>query len=467
MTVPDQRVAQEAELASLRAEVARLQAALDAGPARPAQAAQPAEPPPSPPRRGGTLRWVGVGVLLALVALLAPLAVVATWVHDEISDTDRYVETVTPLAADPAVQDAVAVRVTEAIFTRLDVEAVTQEAVDALAEQGLPPRATASLSALVTPVVNGVHGFVEDAVRRLIRSDEFQQAWEAANREAHTQMVAVLTGKTGETIQVEGNTVSVNLAAVIDAVKIRLQDAGFALAERIPEVNAQFTIMESADITRAQTAFRTLSALARALPIVALVLLAAAVALAPSRRKALVIGAFVVAASMVLLGALLNAFRIVYLDAIPPERVPPAAAAAIYDQLVGFIRLNLRAVLVVFLAVALIAWLTGPWAPAAAVRRAAGRAADTVRHGSDRAGLNTGAFGVALYNMRTPLRAGVLGVAVVVYVMAAHPTGAFALTVLLVAGLVILVVELLARPPGDDVPDGVPDDVTAARPSGA
>jgi hypothetical protein len=466
MTVPDQRVAQDSELESLRAEVARLQAALDAG-------AEPPEQPARPPaRRGGTLRWIGAGVLLALVALLAPLAIVATWVHDEISDTDRYVETVTPLAADPAVQNAVAARVTDAIFTRLDVRAVTQEAVDALEDQGLPPRATASLSALVTPMVNGVHGFVEDAVNRLISSDEFQQAWVAANREAHAQLVAVMTGKTGDVIQVEGNTVSVNLAAVIGAVKTRLENAGFALAGRIPEVNAQFTILESADITRAQTAFRTISALARALPIVALLLLAAAVALAPSRRKALVIGGFVVAASMVLLGLALNAFRIVYLDAVPPERLPPAAAAAIYDQLVGFIRLNLRAVLVVFLAVALIAWVTGPWAPAVAVRRATGRVVDMVRHGSDRAGLDTGAFGVALYNMRTPFRVGVLGVAVLVYVMAAHPTGAFALTVLVVAGLVLLLFEFLARPPSDEDADQAAsgeaaEDVTAAQPSGA
>jgi hypothetical protein len=443
-----------------------LQAALDAGTGRPEQ------PAPPPARRGGTLRWVGAGVLMALVALLAPLAVVATWVHDEISDTDRYVETVTPLAADPAVQNAAAARVTDAIFSRLQVQAVTQEAIDALADQGLPPRATASLSALVPAAVNGIHGFVEDAVDRLISSDQFQQAWVAANREAHAQMVAVLTGDTGDVIQVQGNTVSVNLAAVIDAVKTRLEDAGFALAGRIPTVNAQFTILESADITRAQTGFRVLSALARALPIVALLLLAAAIALAPSRRKALVIGGFVVAASMVLLGALLNAFRIVYLDAVPPDRLPPDAAAAIYDQLVGFIRLNLRAILVVFLAVALIAWVTGPWAPAVAVRRAFGRLVDTVRHSSDRVGLDTGAFGVALYNMRTPIRVGVLGVAVLVYVMAAHPTGAFALTVVLVAGVVLLLVELLARPPAEDaddqaVPGGSGDEVTAAQPSGA
>ena len=42
-----------------------------------------------------------------LVALLAPLSIVASWAHDEISDTDRYVETVTPLASNPAVQKAI------------------------------------------------------------------------------------------------------------------------------------------------------------------------------------------------------------------------------------------------------------------------------------------------------------------------------------------------------------------------
>jgi hypothetical protein len=36
--------------------------------------------------------------------------------------------------------------------------------------------------------------------------------------------------------------------------------------------------------------------------------------------------------------------------------------------------------------------------------------------------------------------------------MAAHPTGAFTITLLLVAGVVLLVVELLARPPAAPVP---------------
>jgi len=441
MTVHDAGVSVSAEeLERLRAEVARLEAELDGGGRRPTD---------RPPARSGRWRWLAAGVLLVIVGLLAPLAVVATWVHDEIADTDRYVETVGPLAEDSAVQDAAINRVTNEIFTRLDVEAVTQEAVDALAAQGQPPRVATSLSALSTPLANGVRNFIEQAVGRLVRSNEFQQAWVAANREAHAQMVAVLTGKGGDTIQVSGNTVSVNLAAVIDAVKTRLEEAGFALADRIPSVNAEFTIMQSADITKAQTGFRVLSALARTLPILALLLLAAAVMVAPSRRKAVVIGGIVVAVSMVLLGALLNAFRIVYLDAVPADQLPQDAAGAIYDQLVGFIRLNLRAVLVLFLAVAAVAWVTSPWAPAVALRQGTNRAVDAVRHRSDRVGLRTGALGTSLYAARTPIRVGVAALVVLIYVMAAHPTGAFTLTLLLVAAVFLLVVELLARPPAE------------------
>jgi hypothetical protein len=443
MTIQDPGVAANAaELEQLRAQVARLEAERDAE----------LRPPEPRPARSGRWRWLVTGVVLALVALLAPLAVVATWVHDEISDTDRYVETVGPLASDPAVQDAAITRVTNGIFTRLNIEAVTKEAVDALADQGLPPRVATSLSALSTPLANGVRSFIEQAVGRLVRSEVFQQAWVAANREAHTQMVAVLTGKGGGTIQVTGNTVSVNLAAMIDAVKNRLTESGFALAERIPEVNAQFTIMQSADITKAQTAFRVLSALARTLPILALLLLAVAVAVAPSRRKALVIGGLVVALSMVALGALLNGFRIVYLDAVPADNLPQDAAAAIYDQLVGFIRLNLRAVLVLFLAVAAVAWVTSSWSPAVAVRRSTNHAVNAVRHRSDTVGIRTGAFGTSLYAARTAIRVGVAALVVLLYVMAAHPTGAFTLTLLLVAALLLLAVELLARAPVVPVP---------------
>jgi hypothetical protein len=434
-------VSEPDEITRLQAEVARLQAEVDRG-----RAVQP-EPAPARTERTGVWRPIVVTVLLVLVGLLAPLSIVAMWAHDEIDDTDRYVQTVTPLASDPAVQHAIADRVTAEVFARLDVKAITQDAVDALTARGLPPRASASLAALATPLANGVESFVHKQVLRLVQTPQFEQAWIEANRAAHEQMVAVLTGKTGGKVEVKGDAVQVNLAAVIETVKTRLEASGFALAAKIPTVNAQFTIFQSADLPKAQNAFRVLGAASRVLPVLALVLLATAVAIGRSRRRTLVAGALVVAGSMLLLGLALNVFRAVYLDAVPTSALPTDAAAAVYDTLAQFIRLNLRAVLVLFLVVAAIAWVSGPAPAPRAVRRGTTHALDVVRHGSDRAGLRTGPVGRAAWTYRTPLRAVVLGAALLVYVLAAHPTGAFTLAVVAVAGVVLLLVELVAREP--------------------
>jgi hypothetical protein len=425
-----------AEVERLRAEVARLEQELQASAGT-----------PSRKRGGGWWRTPIVALCLLLVGVLAPLSILATWAHDEVSDTDRYVETVAPLADSPEVQAAVTTRLTDRIMDLLDVEAVTKDAVDALAERGLRPRAVATLGALSGPLTQGVETFVGNQVGRIVGSDEFADAWAQANRVAHTQMVAVLSGETGEAVEVSGGTVQLNLGVVIDRVKERLLDGGFTLASRIPQVSAEITLFQSDELARAQTAFRLLDAAARALPVIALVLLGVAVAVSVRRRRTLTIGALVIAASMLALGLALNLFRIAYLDAVPSDRLPADAAAVIFDQLVEFIRLNLRALLVVSLAVAFVAWVSGPDPAPAAARRGTTRALDSVRSRRDSAGLGTGPVGDLLYTYRVPLRVVVLGGAVLVYALADHPTGAWTLVVVAVAALILLVLELLSGRP--------------------
>jgi hypothetical protein len=432
---------QRARLEQLREETAALESELGI----PSDVATRGTPQAA--ARGGWWRPVVVTVALVLLALIAPLAVVATWAHDEISDTDRYVATVAPLADDPAVQAAVSARISSALLERLDIRGVTQEATQALAQRGLRPGVAASLQALSTPLANAIETFITDKVNEVVQSAQFAQAWEQMNRVAHTQMVAVLTGNTSQAVTVQGGAVQLNLGPVIDQVKARLADLGFALVSKIPPFNTTFTIFQSDDLEKAQTGFRVLSALANGLPIVALLLLGAAVVAARRRRRTLVAGSLVVAASMLLLGLLLNAFRVVYLNAIPADQLPSDAAAAIYDQVVSFVRLSLRAVLVLFLAVAIVAWVSGPEPAPVAVRRRANRALDAVRHRSDRAGLDTGPVGDFLGRYRTAIRWVVAGAVVLLYILADHPTGAWTLKVLIVAALVLLVVELLARPP--------------------
>jgi hypothetical protein len=358
---------------------------------------------------------------------------------------------VTPLASDPAVQAAVIDRVTSEIMTRLQVDDVADQAVEGLAERGLPPLAASSLKALSAPLGNAIEGLVEEQVTKLVKSDEFETAWVEANRQAHTQMVAVLTGKDTDVVEVSDNAVSINLATVIDTIKQRLVARGFTLAERLPTIDAQFTIFESDDITKGQTGFRLLSALNTWLPILALICLIGAVAVGRSRRRTLIAAALAVVVSMVLLGAALNGSREIYLNALPSSDLPPEAAAAVYDTLVYFIRLNIRALIVLFLAIAFIAWVTGPVGAPAALRRGTSGAIGRVRSGGERAGLNTGRFGEALGLYKNVVRGAVLGLALLVYVLRDHPTGGFTLAIVVVVTVVLLIVELLARPPAPAV----------------
>jgi hypothetical protein len=435
MTEPKQ-----SEVEELRAEVARLRAQVDAAPAT-------VPLPVQEQARTGWWRPVVATVLIVVIAILTPLGVVARWVNNEVADTDRYIESIAPLADDPAVQAAVTDRVTAEITTRLQIEAVTKEAVDALSDRGLPPLAATSLAALSGPLADSIEGFIHDEVAKLVASDQFKDAWIEANRQAHTQLVAVLTGKDTDLVEISNNAVSVNLATVIDAVKQRLIDRGFTLAERLPAVDAQFTIFQSDDITKAQNAFRLLSALNTLLPILLLVLLAVAVGVARNRRTTLIAAMLAIAASMLVLGATLNGSRMIYLDAIPTDQIPVDAAAAIYDTMVWFIRLNLRAILVLSLAIAFVAWISGPARAAVTVRRGTSGAIARARSGGERIGVNTGRFGEFLGTYKVAIRGGVLGLALVVYAMADHPTGGFTLWLVVIAAVILLVVELLSRPP--------------------
>ncbi|MFD1826243.1 hypothetical protein [Mumia zhuanghuii] len=426
--------ANDEEVERLRAEVADLRQRLSDQPDATA----------APDGRSGWWRTPLVAVLVFLGALMAPLSVVATWAHDEIGDTDRYVETVAPLVSDPAVQDALTNLITDVIVTQLNIDAVTKEALDAVAQQDfVPPRAAPLLPALATPLTSAVEGFVRDTVDRVVRSETFEEAWVTANREAHGQAVAVLTGADTDQVEVTDNAVSINIATFVEAAKQLLVDRGFALAERIPEVNASFVLFQSDDIGKAQTWFSWLETASRVLPILGLVLLATAVFIARDRRHALFAVAISVAVAMVLLGLVLNLIRPLYLDAVPSDVLPADAAAVVYDQLVLFIRTALRAVLVIALALAVTAFLLAPTGAGAAIRTGIVGAAGRMR---ERSGISRGPVSTFVATYRTFARVAVVALGVLAYVSLDHPTGGNALVIVVLIVLGLLVVELVAGP---------------------
>src|SRR4051812_8728313 len=290
---------ERAELERLRAEVAELRSQVATAPV----VTQQAVVPPAPPRvRRQRWRSVVATFLIVIGCILAPLSVVAVWTKNLVTDTDRYVTTVAPLARDPAIQNAVADKITNEIFAQLDVAGITNQAVDALADRGLPPLVATQLHALSVPLSTGVQSFVRTEVGKVVASDAFADAWVTANRAAHQALVAALTGQTGEGVTIANDTVSINLGPFIQVVKQRLVDRGFDLASRIPDINPSFVILQSDLITKAQSAFSLLNAIGNWSPVIMLIFLALGVYIAKDHRRALVGAGLGLAAGMLVLG---------------------------------------------------------------------------------------------------------------------------------------------------------------------
>jgi hypothetical protein len=398
---------------------------------------------------GSRQRWrTIVAVLLIVVGcVLAPLAGVAVWARNQVTNTDHYVRTVAPLAADPAIQAAMADQITTQIFTYLDVQGLTDQTVDALAARGLRPQVADQLRGFAGPLASGIQSFVGTEVDKIVQSQAFADAWTQANRLAHQALVKALTGQGSEAVTVEGDTVTLNLAPFIETVKQRLVASGFSLAARIPQVNASFVLFDVKNLTQARSAFDLLNTLGIWLPIIAIVLLGIGVSVAKDHRRALVGAAVGVAVAMVGLGLSLAVFRTIYLDAVPAQVLPHDAAAVLHDTIVAYLRLGLRTILVLALVIAAGAFLTGQSVTAVRTRQRLAAGIGRLRGGAEHAGWRTGPVGTWVYANKQLLRIAAVALAALALVFWGQPTGK---TILLLAGLLLValaLIEFLGQPP--------------------
>lgn len=419
------------------------------------------------PRRGRqrqSVGWaVGSALLVILACVLAPLSVVSVWASSQLSDTERYVQTVAPLADDPAVQDALADEVTGAVFENLDVEGFTTEALETIAEQpNVPPRVAALLPALAVPITDGVESFTRDQVDAFLASPQFAQLWTEVNRIAHEQVVRLLEGNEGGAVSAQDNQITLNLAPIVAAVQDRLVDRGFELAANIPEVDRTFVLAESDAITQAQGAYSTLNRVGTWLPVVALALFVAGVLLARNRRRTLVKGALGIAAAMVALGVALTLTRMWCVETTPADIVTAEAAGGVFDTLVRFLRTSLRTLGVVALIVAVAAFLAGPSTAAVRTRATLEHGIGSARGGAEQAGWDTGRFGTWVFTRKRALQAGIVILGGLVVMFWTQPTVWVVVWTALAVVLALALVDFLATPPGQPGTD-LDDRTTAAK----
>lgn len=247
----------------------------------------------------GGLRDALARALVVLACLLLPVAVVSGWLATVVSDPDRYVATVGPLAEDPTVQRAVEAELQRVVLQRVRLPSPLQGEL----ERRLP--------ALVERVVEGA---------------EFRPAWEAANRSAHEQLVAALEGES-ERLSVADGQVSVRLGTLIDAVFAILVEEGVLRPGLVPEVEASFPVMSEARLTQARDGYRLLDRLGTTLPLAVTGAALAAVLLARRRAGVLLWLGWGAVLAAVALGLALVVARGQVLDAVGTGSVREVADA--------------------------------------------------------------------------------------------------------------------------------------------
>ena len=345
------------------------------------EAPMPTTAPATAPDRVPRWRRILAVVLIVLSCVLTPVTVMALWLHDDLLDTDGYVNTITPLAENEEILQAVSVRLTNALFENVDVET--------LAEEELPSR----IAFLAGPLTDALEDFTQDAVLDFLQSERFRSLWEQINRLAHTQINKALTGG-GELVSTEEGKVVLDLTPLVDRVRSELDDRGVTIFDdvSIDPARLQFELIDARGLEGAQSAVRLLDTLRWVLPVLVLVLGAAGVLLARSRRRMLMWWGIGVVISTLVIGFGLSFGRDFYLDHLPEDANRGAAAAA-YDILVRLLKTSNRVLFAVALIVAIGAYLAGGSRVARAVR---GRTMGALDVAGDRAagtGVHLGGVG--------------------------------------------------------------------------
>jgi len=391
----------------------------------------------SAPRRtvGGFVRSTIAVVTVAVGVLCLTVSPAAIWCRNLVLNTDRYVETLEPLASDPAVQAVVIERVATTLSDALAVSHRVEQVAPRLGEWVGPP------------LQSVVDTFIRTKTTEFVESPRFVELWVGLNRSVHSRVEYLLTGTrppTPHALTVHGTTVVLDLSSIVRAVEQRLGAVGTAIAAHVPEVGPTFEIADLRGLDKAQSLTRMLDTLANALPLVGLGLVAIGSAVSRRRRRTVAIASFGVAAGMfVLLGALLIG-RHLYLDGIPVSVMPRATATVIFDTVVRFGKLGVRLVFVAALLVGLTAWLAGPGEVAARIRhavlwvpRALGSSVDSTR------------VGPFVVRFAAALRWLVAAAMVVLVMFTDDPTGATLLTFAAIAFALLVIIEVLramARP---------------------
>jgi len=381
------------------------------------------------------VRWLFAVLMLIIAALLVPLAITGVWAKNQVSNTERYVQTVAPLAKDAAIQRAVATRTSDAITAAVDVPKLLDEAIGPKAQVLAPPIEAAFSTA------------VDKVTLKLAQSEQFDKLWVTANREAHSKLVQALEGNKNAS----SNAVAVDLSGTLAKAAEKLKSIGVPITlDASTSGSTTLELYSSDQIGKVRGYYRMATTAASVAPWAVLVLLLLAAFVAPNRRQgAIGVGLAMVVGAALLLGGF-GIGREVFIN----NANSAAAAADLFDILVRFVRSATRAVMALGVVIALAGWCFGPSKAAVGLRRGLGRVTNAAGDAASSHGVGGGSMGRWAREHRGALQVLVGVTAAVVLIAWSSPTANVVLWIALAASLGLLLIEVLVRSSVGTAPAG-------------
>ncbi len=216
-------------------------------------------------------RWLPA-LLVVLATILAVVSTMTTWVRSQALDTDQWVEVSSDLLSEPEVQQALALYISDELFTTVDVAGEL--------ESVLPD----NLTGLAGPLAGALRGPTTDAIEQIIASSRFQAVWQNANRVAHEAAVRILRDDTPDSISTADGTIVLDLGTAVRNLGEQIGIPTAAL-DRLPDDVGQITVVQSDELSDLQNAVKLLDFTTWFLFFLVVVMYVAAVYLAVGRRR--------------------------------------------------------------------------------------------------------------------------------------------------------------------------------------
>ena len=220
----------------------------------------------------GRGRRITVWVLLVVATIISVVTILTVYVNRQLLDNGSWTNASAKVIADPEVQDALSIYLTNQLYQNVDVTTAI--------EQRLPT----NLKPLASPLAGLIKERTPQIVSEVLARPRVQSLFVNVSQVAHEKLVNVLENKTGFGISTGNGTVTLDLSQLLTEVGTEVGVPQAALSKLPPDAG-QITLLKSDQLNAAQTGVRVIHVLSVWLLVLVFVLYAVAIALAPGSRR--------------------------------------------------------------------------------------------------------------------------------------------------------------------------------------